>query len=107
MALKRNLVVRFGLERGKELFIVGLFSILEALLDQPLDAILKKLPLDQPINQALLVFGGNMGKALRCSISCEQCLWDEIEFPDISMEKLCEIHLQATAWSRQSLSELG
>jgi len=96
-----------GVVEKDSYFIVGLFSILDALLDQSLNAILKKLPLDEPINLALLEFEGHMGKVLHCSISCEQCVWNEIYFPNISMGKLCEIYLKAMVWSHQSLSELN
>lgn len=88
-------------------FVVGLFSILDAILDKPLIDILKNMPLDETLNKALLDGEGEMGKALRCSISCEQCVWDEIEFPDISKERLYEIYRDAMIWSRQSLSELN
>jgi len=88
-------------------FVVGLFSILDALLDQPLDIILKQLPLDEPINLALLKSEGNRGKALSCSLSCEKCDWDEIKFPDISLARLSEMYQEATSWSRQTLSDIN
>jgi c-di-GMP-related signal transduction protein len=88
-------------------FVVGLFSILDALLDQPLPTILENLPLDDSINKALLELEGDMGKALSCSISCEQCVWDKIEFSNISMARLSDMHMEATVWSRQSMSELN
>jgi c-di-GMP-related signal transduction protein len=88
-------------------FVVGLFSILDALLDQPLDSLLEKLPLDESINQALTQSEGELGQALRCSISCEQCDWDEIEFSGISIARLSDMYMEATSWSRQTLSELG
>jgi len=88
-------------------FVVGLFSILDALLDQPLDIILKQLPLDEPVNLALLESEGGRGKALSCSLSCEQCDWDEIKFPDISLARLSDMYQEATSWSRQTLSEIN
>lgn len=87
-------------------FIVGLFSILDALLDHPLNTILENLPLDEAINQALLELKGDMGKALSCSISCEQCIWDGIGLPHISMVKLSDMYMEATVWSRESMSGL-
>ena len=87
-------------------FIVGLFSILEALVDQPLEVVLDQLPLDKQINLALTESEGEMGKALYCTLSCEQCIWSDIAFPDISIERLSDLYMQATIWSRQALSEL-
>jgi c-di-GMP-related signal transduction protein len=96
-----------GADEKNTYFIVGLFSILDVLLDQSLATILENLPLDTSINQALLELEGDMGKALQCSISCEQCIWDKIKFPEISIARLSELHMEATVWSRQSLSELN
>lgn len=87
-------------------FVVGLFSILDALLDQPMAIILQQLPLDEPVNLALLESEGDRGEALRCSLSCEKCDWDEIKFSNISLPRLSDLHQEATSWSRQTLSEL-
>ena len=44
-----------GLEdRASELFLMGMFSIMDALLDAPMDAVLAKLPLDEQVKGALL-----------------------------------------------------
>jgi c-di-GMP phosphodiesterase len=88
-------------------FVVGLFSILDAILDQPLIEILKKMPLEDTLNNALINNDGEMGKALLCSKSCEQCTWNEIEFPNIGKERLYEIYREAMIWSRQSMSEIN
>lgn len=102
-----ELIAEETVAEGKDTyFVVGLFSILDALLDQPLAKILEKMPLDESINQALLERNGNMGQALLCSINFEQCIWDEIVFPNISNERLGKIYRDAIVWSRQSLSEL-
>ncbi len=95
-----------GLPEKDSYFIVGLFSILDAVLDQSLTDILKKMPLDENLNRALLDREGDMGKALWCSICCEQCLWDGITFPNISQDRLYQIYRDAMSWTRQSLSEL-
>lgn len=88
-------------------FVVGLFSILDALLDQPLDTILKKLPLDESINLALLESEGVIGEALSCSLSCEKCDWEEIKFSNISLARLSDMYQEATSWSRRTLSGIN
>lgn len=82
-------------------FVTGLFSILDAMLDQPIDNILKKLPLDESINLALIETKGILGKALHCAKSCEQCVWNEIEFPNINRGRLSDMYTEATVWARQ------
>jgi c-di-GMP-related signal transduction protein len=87
-------------------FVVGLFSILDAILDQPLDEVLKKMPLDESLNAALLDCDGDMGKALLCSISCEKCNWDGITFPNLSKEKLNQLYHEAMVSTRENMSEI-
>jgi c-di-GMP phosphodiesterase len=87
-------------------FIVGLFSILDAILDQPLEKVLKKMPLDDSLNKALIEKEGIMGSALKCSIGCERCRWEDIVFPDLSKEKLCDLYHQAMISTRESMSEI-
>jgi len=95
-----------GIVEKDSYFIVGLFSTLDVLLEQPLNTLLEKLPLDNAINQALLELEGDMGQVLSCSISCEQCDWDKIQSSTIRLGRLSELYLEATTWSRQSVSEL-
>ena len=45
-------------------FTVGLFSILDGLLDQPMDDIIPTLPLEREIRQALLNRQGSLGKRI-------------------------------------------
>jgi c-di-GMP-related signal transduction protein len=88
-------------------FVVGLFSILDAILDQSLSDILEKLPLDKSINEALLDMKGDMGLALKCSIASEQCIWDDIVYPDISTDRLANMYQYALVISRSSITELN
>jgi len=96
-----------GLPEKDSFFIVGLFSILDAVLDHPLDNILKNMPLDESINMALLSGDGEMGQALQCSICCEKSTIDEIQFPNLSKERLYEIYREAMSWSQHSISEIS
>jgi c-di-GMP phosphodiesterase len=88
-------------------FVVGLFSILDAILDQPLEEVLKKMPLDETLNNALLNNEGDMGNALQCSVACEKCNWDEIIFPNINKQKIYEIYRESMILTRQTLSEVS
>ena len=96
-----------GLPDKDSFFIVGLFSILDAILDQSLDEVLIKMPLDENLNKALLFREGEMGLALECSIFCEQSLPEKVEFLNIPQERLFEIYRDAMSWSRHSISEIN
>lgn len=53
-------------------FIVGLFSLLETIMQQPMETILKQLDLTETINEALLHGQGKMGEALAMCVDIEQ-----------------------------------
>lgn len=95
-----------NLSEKDSFFVVGLFSILDAILDRPMKDILEELSLESHLNNALLGYQGDLGDALCCSINCERCNVQEISFPDINKERLYEIYREAINWSRESLSEI-
>lgn len=53
------------------LFTTGMFSMLDALLRQPMDKILQKLSLPAEVNQALLNHSGRFGPLLDLALCCE------------------------------------
>ena len=59
-------------------FTAGMFSILDALLDRPMDEIVDKLPLSNEIRSALIEKSGNMGKVVDCVLHYEQGEWDDV-----------------------------
>ncbi|MCD0458114.1 EAL and HDOD domain-containing protein [Roseiconus lacunae] len=52
-------------------YTVGLFSVLDAMLDQPMEDVLESLPLETEINDALLDQSGPMGEILRSVLNYE------------------------------------
>ncbi len=89
------------------LFMVGLFSMLDALLDMSMTDILDTLSLADEINQALLEHKGSAGKILGNVIAYEQGHWDEIANIDNPTQKsLQQSYIDAVAWAREAASGL-
>lgn len=66
------------LNRDSELFLMGLFSTLEAVLDKPQDEIAKQLPLEKDILQAYSLENDSIfGKMLQVIKSYERGQWSE------------------------------
>ena len=65
-------------ERASELFLMGLFSRLDAFLDQPLSDILSKLPVSEDMKNALLAKQGLLGQVFNLVISYERGDWDQM-----------------------------
>jgi EAL and modified HD-GYP domain-containing signal transduction protein len=64
-------------QQGGTAFMVGLFSLLDAMLDQPLDVILKDLPVSDQLKSALLDQTGYEGEILAAVLDYERGLWPE------------------------------
>ena len=80
-------------------FMVGLFSVLDALLDQPMTAITEHLPLDEDIKAALDHQHGDAGAALKCALACEQCALEDIHFFNLEPTDLYTLHLESMLWA--------
>jgi len=89
------------------LFIVGIFSMLDAMLEMPMDQVLDKLTLPENIADALLNRDGIYGPFLSLAEACESADMALIEelATSLTLEpaKVNEAHLKALAW----VEELG
>lgn len=92
--------------KSEEAFTVGLFSLLDALLDRSFDDLVGELPLSQEIITALLENEGNLGKLLVSIISFEKGTWTEV---CVNTERLCDFnnaYWEAISWSDEITSRL-
>ena len=80
---------------GSAFFVVGLFSLLDALLNRPMPELLASLPLADGIKEALLCRGGPMGEALRCTENYERGHWEEIEYDGLGRPAIVRAYLNA------------
>lgn len=82
-------------------FTVGLLSVIDAIMDQPLDSVLDQLPLSEDVSLAIRLHEGKMGRALHYAIAYERGDWGELEQASVSNEAMREIYLQAIMWSKE------
>lgn len=66
-------------ERSAELYLMGLFSHLDAILDRPMDTILDELPLAPDIKQALLGEPNQVSQVLEMARAYEKANWSRVE----------------------------
>ena len=89
------------------LFIVGIFSLLDAMLEMPMDKVLEKLTLPENIADALVRREGIYGPFLALAEACEsadiQQIHDLATSLAIDPNTVNEAHLKALAW----VEELG
>ena len=115
-ALLRGKMCELLLESNSQLhsgsaFVVGLFSMLDALIGMPLDRLLPMLPLHHDINDALLTRKGPYGNALKCVLAYEQGDWQAVDRAGFGEEFTISCYLRAVEWcdesARQLLQEAG
>lgn len=85
----------------------GLFSTLDALLDQPLTEILGSLPLDTEVASALTEGRGQVGEVLQCVLACERGDRDAASRLGLEERVLSNAYLEAIAWAEATSRALG
>ena len=82
-------------------FLVGLLSILDAVMDRPMQDILPALPLANEINRALLHHEGRCGAALHAVLAYEQGDCKPVKELGVDSSVITEAYLQAIAWAAE------
>ncbi len=82
-------------------FMVGLFSTLDTIMDQPLDEILSGLSFKEEIKSALLNKTGNLGKALATVKNIESGKNDFIPPAGLTPSEVTKIYLEAMEFTNK------
>jgi len=97
-----------GLEEKDSFFTVGLFSMLETVLQMPMVKILAELPLHDAVKHALLERSGAMGEALRCACAFERhAPAAERRFRQLDPTMTGALYLAALAWTNDHIAQLA
>lgn len=85
------------------LFIVGVFSLLDAILKMPMDQVLEKIQLPENVSEALLKREGIYGPFLQLTEACEGAdnkrILELAELLQYDANKVNECHIAALAWA--------
>lgn len=105
-----NLAPAFSLAiQSSELFLMGLFSVLDVILEIPMEEALKKVQVSGPIKDALLEKKGPFAKVLDFVTEYESAEWQEVSrlmvVQDISMQQVYDAYIDSLTWYRDMISE--
>jgi EAL and modified HD-GYP domain-containing signal transduction protein len=89
-----------------QFFTVGLFSLLDALVDRSMAEALDELPLVDEVKDALLQNKGPMAEALQCVRAYEYCDWEHTTCGGLDEKSIRETFLRSVAWTRTASHEL-
>ncbi|MBD0786981.1 EAL domain-containing protein [Vibrio sp. Y2-5] len=88
-------------------FLTGMFSLLDCLLDQPLESIVELIPIDEAVKLALTQGKGALGQILSLSKAYEHADWDQVselaKSLELSDEVLSQSYDEALQWSADLL----
>lgn len=82
-------------------FTVGLLSVLDALMDRPMEEASEQLPLASDIRLALTQWEGSSGEALRCTLAYERGEWDQVHYEDVPPMTIRSHYLDSLGWARR------
>jgi EAL and modified HD-GYP domain-containing signal transduction protein len=83
-----------------QLFTLGLFSVVDALMDAPMEALLASMPFPEDMREALVDRTGPKGELLNAATSFERGEFEP------SLDRFAAAHLEAIAWATTAADEL-
>jgi EAL and modified HD-GYP domain-containing signal transduction protein len=94
-----------GLKKEAEnLFMIGLMSLMDAIMDMPLTEIINETRVSDEIADTLLTRSGKRGAMLSMIIAYESCRWDTTQTIargfGFTMDNVFNLYLEAIEWTR-------
>lgn len=97
-------------EKSGDLFTMGIFSMMNAFLNKPLEDILEEISLTEEIKEALLIREGIMGEILNLIIAFERVKWDQVALIEkknqLNSKKIYNKYLEAVDFSYETMDIL-
>ena len=90
---------RLGADDAEAYFFTGMLSVVDALLDQPMDEAIRDLPLSEDVVAALVDRAGGKGRTLTMAEACERGAWDDAALPSLDAGELAVLHVEALTWA--------
>lgn len=91
-------------QKPAEAFLTGIFSMMDAFMDRPLEEILEELPLENHIKEALMGKGDPSGNPLELVKAIEKAQWEDLFRYSTQLkleeEKLAGLYMEAVEWTK-------
>ncbi|HSZ19494.1 MAG TPA: HDOD domain-containing protein [Candidatus Acidoferrum sp.] len=90
---------------ANDLFLMGLLSVMDAILDQPIDSLLAELPVRREIKDALQTRAGLYWQLLEIAIAHEHADWEKVSKlvseMEMNEEQVSALYISAVHWSTE------
>lgn len=97
--------------RSEDLFLMGMFSLLDAILDRELADILKQMPIHEDIKAALLGEQNKLRRVYDCALNYEKAEWEQLLETSGQLglargleESMPRLYLNAVGWADKSFT---
>ena len=94
--------------QANELFLMGLFSVLDVILDKPIDEALKMVKVSKDIEDALIKGSGNFAPVMDFVVQYENAFWQEVSrimvLSEIDMDAVYNAYIASLRWYRDLFS---
>ena len=104
--MAESLAKAYGQPQPEIFFLIGLFSVLDALMDQTMEQIVNELKLTETIKAALLRYEGLPGLVLRGIMAYEKADWQTVKLLNVPDEILTRIYLDSIKWANILSSDI-
>jgi EAL and modified HD-GYP domain-containing signal transduction protein len=106
-----NLAPLFGLGgQTASVFLVGLFSLIDIILDAPMEQAVREIALDAAIRDSL-TGDGPYAKVLEFLLAYEQADWDKVSYMalanDVRAEQVYSAYVESMEWYRDLLEGMA
>ena len=103
-----NIAGLFDLKmQSEELFLMGLFSVLDVILDKPMDEALDMIQVSKDIKQALVSHEGKLAPVLEFILAYESADWSGVSrillLGNIDADKIYEAYIESLDWYRKTI----
>ncbi|KJG03605.1 EAL and HDOD domain-containing protein [Photobacterium angustum] len=92
-------------DNGNQAFLTGLFSLLDSLLDQPLEELIELLPLSEQVKLALTKRAGPLGAILNLTDAYDQANWPLVRKYSTALKinesSIADYYLESVKWSTE------
>lgn len=107
-----QLAERMGLGDSETYFSAGLFSLLPAFFDRPLDELLELINIAPEMRDALLSYDGDVGLVLKSVLDYESGDFDSLNWYDLharglAVDDLAAVYIDACRWARGVAREVA
>ena len=104
-----NLASSFELAgKSSELFLMGLFSVLDLILDKPMDEALKLVKVSHEIEDAMLSQKGALADVMEFITQYEAANWQEVSrlivLKNLDMDRIYDAYMKSLKWYRELVS---